>query len=304
MPGMDLKEYLQRVANPDHPLSKHGLTILSDLDTERAAIFASAWRYILCERRRDIVAALVELAEDNIELDFRQVLLVCLDDPDAEVRAMAVGGLWEDDRLPTMRRVLGLAHDTSGAVRAAAMLFLGRAAYRVEMGELPEEDAHAVCATLLEVVADPEQPLDVRRRAVEGLGYLSNSAEAQATIGRAYAHAEQLMRESALVAMGRSMHPTWFPYIQRELHSPSPALRYEAARAVGELGEEGRELQGGLLPLIDDDDSEVAQAAIWALGQTGGPQARRVLQRLVRSKDAVRSQAAEEALQEIMLDEM
>lgn len=301
---MDLQEYLQQLANPDYPLSKHGLKVLSDLDTESTSAFADGWRHILSERRLEIVAALVELAEDNIELDFRQVLLVCLDDPDAEMRAMAVGGLWEDDRLPTMRRVLGLVHDTSGAVRAAAMLFLGRAAYRVEMGELPEEDARTVCTTLLDVVADPEQPLEVRRRAVEGIGYLSNSAEAQAKIGRAYAYAEQLMRESALVAMGRSMQPNWFPYIQHELRSPSPALRYEAARAVGELGEEGRELQAGLLPLIDDDDSEVAQAAIWALGQTGGPQARRVLQRLVRSKDEVRSQAAEEALQEMMLDEM
>ncbi len=301
---MDLQAYLQQLANPDYLLSKHGLKVLSDLDAEHTSLFADGWRHILSERRLEIVAALVELAEDNIELDFRQVLLVCLDDPDAEVRAMAVGGLWEDDRLPTMRRVLGLVHDSSGAVRAAAMLFLARAAYRVEMGELPEEDAHAVCTTLLNVVSDSEQPLEVRRRAVEGIGYLCHSAEAQAKIGRAYAHAEQLMRESALVAMGRSMHPNWFPYIQQELRSPSPALRYEAARAVGELGEEGRALQAGLLPLIDDDDSEVAQAAIWALGQTGGPQARRVLQRLVRSKDEVRSQAAEEALQEIMLDEM
>jgi HEAT repeat protein len=104
--------------------------------------------------------------------------------------------------------------------------------------------------------------------------------------------------------MGRSMQRAWFPYIERELHSISPAMRYEAARAVGELAEEGRDLQEGLLPLVNDDDSEVSQAAIWALGQIGGQHARRVLQRLARSQDEVRSQAAQDALEELTFDEL
>jgi HEAT repeat protein len=112
------------------------------------------------------------------------------------------------------------------------------------------------------------------------------------------------MRESAVLAMGRSMRPTWFPYIERELKSPSPALRYEAARAVGELGEDGRPLLAALLPLVDDDDAEIAQAAIWALGQVGGASARRLLERLARSKDDARSQAASDALEELSLDEI
>ncbi len=301
---MDLREELQQIGHHDQPLAKQQLKLLSDLDTEGSYIFAATWSHIPGERRIEVAETLVELAEDNIDLDFRQVFLVCLDDPEAAVRTIAINGLWEDDRLSTLRRVLGLLYDPSGSVREAVVLFLGRAAYRAEMGELPEEETRAVCTALLDATSDPEQPIDVRRRAIEGIGYLSALPEAQVKIGRAYAHAEQLMRESAVVAMGRSMQHTWFPYIERELRSISPAMRYEAARAVGELGEEGRDLQEGLLPLVDDDDSEVSQAAIWALGQIGGQHAHRLLQRLARSQDEVRSQAAQDALEELTFDEI
>lgn len=88
----------------------------------------------------------------------------------------------------------------------------------------------------------------------------------------------------------------------RELQSPSPSLRYEAARAVGEIGEDGRELLPALLPLVDDEDTEIALAAIWALGQVGGADARRILQRIARSRDEVRAQVAQDALAELDLD--
>jgi len=54
--------------------------------------------------------------------------------------------------------------------------------------------------------------------------------------------------------------------------------------------------------LVDDEDTEVGLAAIWALGQIGGPHARRVLDRLARSKNEARSQAAQDALDELNLD--
>ncbi|NJO05253.1 MAG: HEAT repeat domain-containing protein [Chloroflexaceae bacterium] len=246
--------------------------------------------------------ALNTLAEDNVDLNFRQFFLACLSDPDDQVRAIAVDGLWEDESSRTLEALLQLVEDPSGMVRVAAVLGLSRFAYMAEMDELSEEDALAVCTTLLDVASDDKQPMDVLRRAVEALGYFANSPEAQAEIGRAYQSGDQLMRESSMVAMGRSIRAEWVPYIERELRSPSPAMRYEAARAVGEMADEGRPLLQKLLPLVEDDDIEIAVAAIWALGQVGGPQARQVLSRIVRTNDDARRRAADDALADLNLE--
>jgi HEAT repeat protein len=301
---MNFDEQLARLGDLGKPLAHAELKALSNLGPETLKVFWAAWRQFPAERRLEIIAELDGLAEDNVDLDFRPVFRACLSDGDADVRAAAVTGLWEDESERTMERLITLIADESGLVRAAAIVALARFAYRAEVGELPAAAGQRILATLLGAATDPEQPPEVRRRAIEGLGYFAGSKEAQAEIGRAYAHAEITMRESAVLAMGRSMRPTWFPYIERELKSPSPALRYEAARAVGELGEDGRPLLTSLLPLVDDDDTEISQAAIWSLGQVGGPSAKRVLERLARSQDDARRQAARDALDELSLDEI
>ncbi|MFV9507086.1 MAG: HEAT repeat domain-containing protein [Oscillochloridaceae bacterium umkhey_bin13] len=299
---MQFEEQLALLGDLARPLHHSELKVLSELGPELLRVFWQGWASIPAERRLAIMQALDDLAEEHVEMDFRPVLRACLSDPDPEVRAAAITGLWEDESERTMDRLITLLDDPAGPVRLAATLALAPFAYRAEVGELPAPVGQRVLNALLRVVADPEQPLDVRRRAVEGLGYFASSKEAQGEIGRAYAHSEQMMRESAVLAMGRSMRPTWFPYIERELKSPSPALRYEAAHAVGELGEDGRPLLTALLPLVDDEDSEIALAAIWSLGQVGGPNAKRLLERLARSKNEARSQAASEALEELELD--
>ncbi|NTU85711.1 MAG: HEAT repeat domain-containing protein, partial [Chloroflexales bacterium] len=274
---MTFEAQLARLGDLGQPLTHGELKTLAGLGPETLKVFWQVWREFPAERRLEIMHALDELGEDNVDMDFRPVLRACLSDADPEVRATAVAGLWEDESERTMDRLIALLDDEAGIVRSAATVALAPFAYRAELGELSAPGAQRVFAALMRVATDPEQPLDVRRRAVEGLGYFASSKEAQAELGRAYAHAEITMRESAVLAMGRSMRPTWFPYIERELKSPSPALRYEAARAVGELGEDGRPLLPSLLPLVDDDDTEISLAAIWSLGQVGGPSARRLL---------------------------
>lgn len=301
---MTFEAQLSHLGDIGTALTHAELRVLAGLGPESLKAFWQAWRLYPAERRLEIVQSLDELGEDNVDLDFRPVLQACLSDADPQVRAAAVAGLWEDESEGTMDRLIALLDDEAGVVRAAAAVALAPFAYRAELGELTATGGQRVQAALLRTTIDPEQPLEARRRAIEGLGYFAGSKEAQAEIGRAYAHSELSMRESAVLAMGRSMRPTWFPYIERELKSPSPALRYEAARAVGELGEEGRPLLPTLVPLVDDDDGEISLAAIWSLGQVGGPSARRLLERLARSKDDARRQAATEALEELGLGEL
>ena len=85
--------------------------------------------------------------------------------------------------------------------------------------------------------------------------------------------------------------------MRQELFSPRPELRYEAARACGELqlGEVVPELE----ELIDDFDLEVQEAALWALGQIGGSRAREVLEYYCDVEDEATRVAAEAALDEL-----
>jgi HEAT repeat protein len=218
------------------------------------------------------------------------------------VRTSAVDGLWEDERLSTLRLLLPmLDNDPDDEVRAAVALALGRFAYRASCDELSKRVAADVRQSLFATAANLDIPDEVRRRALEGLGYFTGE-DVTATIAQAYATGRQPLKESALVAMGHSLDARWLPIFEAELQSATAALRYEAARASGEFGAEAASLLPRLLELSEGVDSEVAQAAIWALGQIGGAAAQRTLRRLLASDTPAIQQAAEEALAEIQLD--
>ncbi len=297
--AIDVLAEVRNLGNESVPLSMHHLVALSGLSDSQIAAVWDEWLHISDKRRLTIVKALLLLAEENVDLDFCQMFQGCLDDSTPAIRAVAVEGLWEEESLTILGRMLHLLDDPSSEVREAALLNLGRFAYLAEVGDLPEAYAQRLQTALLQVAEDPDQPLEVVRRAIEGLGYWSASDVVQTLVAQAYQHTDQRMRESALVAMGRSMNPAWFPYLRRELESALPSLRYEAARAVGELGEDGQPLLPGLLPLVQDSDNEVAQSAIWALGQVGGNRARQVLQKVASGANSARAEAAQEALAEL-----
>ncbi|HEU5100675.1 MAG TPA: HEAT repeat domain-containing protein [Roseiflexaceae bacterium] len=301
---MAITSYIREIGAHDHKLAMRDLKPLSGLGSDERDDFWPAWSAISPRRRAEIARSMVDLAEDDIDLDFGQALSWLLEDEDAEVRASAVEGLWEDDSTALLRRLLKLLRgDPAPTVRAAVAMSLSRFAYQAELEELEPGDAKAVHDGLLSLILDQRQPLDVRRRALESAGYFASVDEIQHQIELAYASDEQLMRESALAAMGRSMLPRWLPTIGRELEGASPALRYEAARAAGEMAEEARQLLPKLSPLLNDRDSEVVLAAIWALGQIGGETAKRLLQQVRKSEDETRRQAAADALEELSLGE-
>jgi HEAT repeat protein len=299
---MAITNQIQTIGALERPLAMRDLKPLSGIDTAERAEFWAAWTAISARRRAEIARSMVELAEDNVDLDFSTAMQWLTDDDDAEVRASAAEGLWESESPAVLHRLLGLLRaDPAPAVRARAAMSLNRFAYRAELDELTDSEAAAVRDGLLATLRDARQPSEVRRRALETAGYFANVPEVQQFVGQAYESDEQLLRESALVAMGRSMLPRWMPTIAKELESPSPALRYEAAHAVGELGEDGRALLPKLTPLLNDGDSEVALEAIWALGQVGGENAKRMLQQIRKDNDEARRQAAIEALEELEL---
>jgi HEAT repeat protein len=244
-----------------------------------------------------VVSRLVELAEENAELDFTGVFKACLKDPDEEVREKAIEGLWEfEDRslIPTLLELL--KGDPSERVRASAATALGKFASLAQEGKLLSRDGERVLESLLEVLQSEEEPLEVRRRALEGVAPF-NTPKVKDYIRWAYNSQELKLRCSAIFAMGRSGELSWLPFITKELKNPSPAIRYEAANACGELG--NVEAVPHLIPLLQDDDWQVQVSAARALGEIGGPLAKKALKRCIKDADDILREAATEALENI-----
>lgn len=297
-----LTALLTQLGDHRNQLAYRDLRQLSDIGRDAQPTFTTTWQQMEPDRRQRIAQALVDMAEDNVELDFRDAFVGMLHDQHATVRRLAATGLWEDDRLATLRTLLPLlADDPDPDVQAAVALTLSRYAYRCSVEEISTGDAEVLRSALLETVTNLDRLAEVRRRALEGLGYFEGEDVLQA-IAQAYASGQRALKESALAAMGHTLDARWLPILEAELQSKEPALRYEAARASGELAHQAEPLVSYILPLIEDDDSEVALAAIGALGQIGGGGARRTLERIARSNNPVLQEAAQEAITELDLD--
>ncbi len=270
---------------------------LSSLGAEDVARVREVWPGLPVELRRRLITCLVELAEADFEVDFGALFRLGLEDEDAQVRTAAVEGLWEDEDVRLVPLLVArLREDEAVAVRAAAAMSLGRF---ILLGELEKirPGPHAMAyEALLTTCQTADEHVEVRRRALESLAYVDNETVA-GLIRQAYAAPEEKMRVSAVFAMGRSADTRWARQVQQELFSPNPELRYEAARACGELqlSEAVRDLE----ELADDADHEVQEAALWALGQIGGDKAREILEYYCLAEDEATRSAAEAALDEL-----
>lgn len=270
----------------------------SGVGPEDVAVFCERFPLLSDERRVALVSSMVESAEADYELSYVALLRVALEDPLPAVRRMAIEGLWEDERLDLLRRLIALLEsDPSDEVRAAAATSLGRFVYMAECEDLDSARGNQVREALERAVAG--QTLDVARRALESLAFI-NGEPIMRLIDQAYASSQPLMRQSAIFAMGRSADRFWADNVLGELHSDDPAMRFEAARAAGEMH------LTRALPLLarliaGDRDAEVQAMAVWSMGQIGGKRARQLLERLAEGDDESLSAAAEEALEGMSL---
>ena len=294
----EFEELLKKLGDRQTPLSISNLYGLSHLTRAEAQLFQEVWSLVDAGRRQWILQSLVDIAEASFEVDFNPIFRLCFNDEDAVVRSRAIEGLWEDEDLTLAGLLVRLLRDDpSESVRAAAATSLGRFVLLGELEKIEAAPAMMVEDALLGAIYDPHETLEVRRRAVESIAY-SGQAQVQDIIEMAYYDDEEKMRISAIFAMGRSADPLWHEMVIAELDNPDPEMRYEAARACGEL--EASAALSALIYLIEaDPDPEVQEMAIWALGCIGGKEARRVLEACCESEDEALRQAAEEALDEL-----
>lgn len=276
------------------------LASFSDLSREQARSVERAWPGIEHTVRRRLIAAAVDLCEENVEYQFGRLFRIGLADVEPDIRQIAIAGLWEDDSRSLLRDLMQVVlEDRSDDVRASALRHLGDAIPRLieedSDGDLLERISDLVLAT----AGDEGASALVRRRAIEAVGGLEPSEETQDVIQEAWEHGDQALEASALVAMGRSMESRWLPIVRSALGSEDAEIRFEAARALASLGTSDD--VPSLAERTLDEDADIRRAAISALGEIGGPGAVRVLRNLAREADEVDQALIDEALDAALL---
>ena len=103
-----IKEIIADIGNSDNPLLSSRLTELSNLSSEELELFERSWTAIEPERRRQTVYQLVELAENNLKLNFDCIFKYCLKDQHDEVRSKAIKGLWGNEEASLLDTLVNL----------------------------------------------------------------------------------------------------------------------------------------------------------------------------------------------------
>jgi hypothetical protein len=295
------RQLLEELGDSTEAVPFSQLYRLSDLTGREVIEFGEAWDTLPDEQRRRLVYAMVAFAEASFEVHFDPIFRYCLDDPDAEVRATAVDGLWENEEVGLVGSLLTMLRaDPSVRVRTAAATGLGRYVLAGELERLEPPIQARVMTELLTTFHLAAESIEVRRRAVESAAYAC-SAEVHEALDMAYYDEDERMRVSAIVGMGRSCDQRWAEVILTEMESDLAAMRYEAALASGELGL--RQAVPTLAQLLDDTDSQVREATIHALGQIEAPEARQVLLAAYDDADEHTRAALDDALAEQALAE-
>jgi HEAT repeat protein len=297
----NLSELLERLTETTEAIPFSRLYGFSDLTGARLLEFRAAWDNLPTAQRRRLSRALAELAEASFEVNFDAIFHHCLDDPDEEVRAAAIDGLWENEEVKLIGPLLAMLRaDPSPRVRAAAATGLGRFVLRGELEQLEPAIQSRITTELLTTYHLAGESVEVRRRGLESLAYAC-APEVLDVLETAYYDEDESMRISAVVGMGRSCDKRWGDILLTELESTSAAMRYEAALAAGEIAL--RQAVPVLARTIDDADHQVREASIWALGQIGGEQAKGTLLAAYEGADAEARASIEDALAEHALAE-
>ncbi len=298
---MTLAQIMTDLSDPSIQIRHTDLAQLSGLSRSEVMDVISAWTSIGFERRRELLERMIELAGDNIELDFTSIFRASLRDRDSSVRASAARGLWDsDDRVVIRPLVELLSKDPSTEVRAAVATTLGKFAEMGEDGKLIRRDAQRIRDALMSVIENPDEESETRRRAIEAIAPV-RSERVYETIQQAYDDEDILMKQSAIYAMGRSSDSRWLTTALRETAHEEAAIRYEAAVACGYLGDD--ETVPYLINLLNDEDTQVQLAAARSLGNIGGDLAKRALVQAMKRGDHAIEEAAEQALASIEFEE-
>ena len=253
----------------EKPFPAKYLHRFSDISPQDLASLQKIWDFIPHSRKISVLEDLEEIADSDTLTSFAYLGLFALTDADPGVRELAIRLLWECEDHKLIGRLTDvLRNDPETQVQAAAANALGLFVYLGEMEKIRKEDYTAIQDLLIEKFGI-SNPLVIRRRAIESLGY-SSSPKVDKLIRKAYSDPDKKMVASALFAMGRSANDDWNEIVLSNLQNLNVDIQVEAVRAAGEL--ELQTAREEILELLDDEglDLDVLLAAAWSLSQIGG----------------------------------
>ncbi len=289
-------DVLAAIADETGPIPFADLPALSGPDDATTGRAFALWGTLTPNRRRDFLAALQQLSDEDATLDFERIQLSALRDPDTATRILAIRGLWESERPEYAAVLLDIAgDDAEAAVRAAASEGLANFVVGNEFGMLPVEIGERLLDTLRDRVEDFTEEDEVRGSALSAVGASSEEWVAE-LIAEQYETGSTRMRRAAVEAMGRHGSDDWLPVLIQTFEDDDEDVRAAAAISAGNLL-----LEAAVEPLtllLEDEEEEVQVAAIRALGEIAGDRAEQILQDLLRSPEPHIAAAAELAAEE------
>ena len=210
------------------------LQLFSDIGELELKTLMDIWPQVTLKRKLTLLEDLETLAEDDTLVSFEDFGRSLLGDPDSTVRGRALRLLHESGDVhlvPTYINIL--KSDPDPQTRADAAAALGTF---VDLGELEEvsDEIHRQVEDALLEVANGNDDVKVRRRALESLGY-SSRAEVQTLIDASFQREDPAWKTSALFAMGRSADPEWDEHVLKSLSNENRNVREAAVEAAGQL---------------------------------------------------------------------
>ncbi len=303
MAELNFQNVLDHLLDSKKDIPAGHLAYYSDLDPKSLRLFLDVWSSVPQKRKLLLLDTLISHLDEDTIVSYEDIGRALLDDPDAEVRARALGLLAESDDPKLVDKLLKiLQSDSDLAPRIKAMILLGEFVLMGELEELDESRLRKIEDALIAIIRSDENP-SLRRAAVEAFGY-SGRDEAVAILESAYEREDPLWVASALRAMGRSHDNRWDDSVVSKLLDADPRVRFAAAEAAGELTIE--EAGPVMLKMLEDEeeDDNVTMAAIWALSQIGGDDARAyILNMLDNTEDEDAAEFLEDALENLDFNE-
>ncbi|MEY2818818.1 MAG: hypothetical protein RL275_2281 [Chloroflexota bacterium] len=303
MAELNFQNVLDHLLDSKKDIPAGHLAYYSDLDPKSLRLFLDVWSSVPQKRKLLLLDTLISHLDEDTIVSYEDIGRALLDDPDAEVRARALGLLAESDDPKLVDKLLKiLQSDSDLAPRIKATILLGEFVLMGELEELDESRLRKIEDALIAIIRSDENP-SLRRAAVEAFGY-SGRDEAVAILESAYEREDPLWVASALRAMGRSHDNRWDDSVVSKLLDADPRVRFAAAEAAGELTIE--EAGPVMLKMLEDEeeDDNVTMAAIWALSQIGGDDARAyILNMLDNTEDEDAAEFLEDALENLDFNE-